>query len=80
MGHYLCSACQKQNISTLQKFKLHKNESLRDFMKRFGEAVLKVESCSMDAIMQIFKQSISLGTPFFESLAKKSFVTMDDLF
>ena len=49
-------------------------------MKRFGEAVLKVESCSMDAIMQIFKQSISLGTPFFESLAKKSFVTMDDLF
>lgn len=34
----------------------------------------------MDVIMQIFKQSISLGTPFFESLVKKPSITMDDLF
>ena len=49
-------------------------------MKWFGQTVLQVESCSMDAIMQIFKRSINPGTPLFESLSKKSFVTTDDLF
>ncbi|RVX17156.1 hypothetical protein CK203_003426 [Vitis vinifera] len=34
----------------------------------------------MDAVLQIFKRSICLGTPFFESLAKKPSTTMDDLF
>lgn len=34
----------------------------------------------MDVILQIFKQSISLGTPFFESLTKKPSIAMDDLF
>ncbi|RVW98422.1 hypothetical protein CK203_026749 [Vitis vinifera] len=56
------------------------NESLREFVKRFGQAVLQVEACSMDAVLQIFKRSICLGTPFFESLAKKPPTTMDDLF
>ena len=80
VGHYLCSACQKQNISTLQNIKMQKNELLRDFMKRFGQIVLQVESYSMDAILQIFKWSISLGTPFFESLTKNMLISMDDLF
>ncbi|RVW13420.1 hypothetical protein CK203_102327 [Vitis vinifera] len=39
-GHYLCSACQKKNISTLQNIKMQENKSLRDFMKRFEQAVL----------------------------------------
>ncbi|RVW57893.1 hypothetical protein CK203_111585 [Vitis vinifera] len=56
------------------------NESLREFVKRFGQAVLQVEACSMDAVLQIFKRSICPGTPFFESLAKKPPTTMDDLF
>ena len=34
----------------------------------------------MDVILQIFKRSICLGTPFFESLAKKPPTTMDDSF
>ena len=59
---------------------MHENESLRDFMKRFDQAILQVEPSSMDVIFQIFKQSISPCTPFFESLAKKSIVLMDDLF
>ena len=49
-------------------------------MKRFGQAVLKVESYNMDAILQIFKQSISPHTLFFESLAKNSLALMDNLF
>lgn len=49
-------------------------------MKRFWQVVLQVESCSIDIILQIFKWSTNLGMPFFESLAKKPLVTMDDMF
>ncbi|XP_034697355.1 uncharacterized protein LOC117923243 [Vitis riparia] len=80
VGQYLCSARHKQNINTLQNIKMKDNESLREFVKRFGQAVLQVEACSMDAVLQIFKRSICPGTPFFESLAKKPPMTMDDLF
>ncbi|XP_034701087.1 uncharacterized protein LOC117926120 [Vitis riparia] len=80
VGQYLCSARHKQNISTLQNIKIQENESLREFVKRFGQAVLQVEASSMDAILQIFKRSICPGTPFFESLAKKPPTTIDDLF
>ncbi|XP_034678338.1 uncharacterized protein LOC117908746 [Vitis riparia] len=80
VGQYLCSARHKQNISTLQNIKMKDNESLREFVKRFGQAVLQVEACSMDAVLQIFKRCICPGTPFFESLAKKPPMTMDDLF
>ncbi|KAL6344362.1 hypothetical protein AAG906_039618 [Vitis piasezkii] len=66
--------------STLQNIKMQDNESLREFVKRFGQAVLQVEAYSMDAVLQIFKRSICPGTPFFESLAKKPPTTMDDLF
>lgn len=59
---------------------MQENESLRDFMKQFGQAVLLVKSYSMDAIFHIFKRSISLDTPFFESLAKKPPISMDALF
>ena len=59
---------------------MQENESLREFVKRFGQAVLQVEAYSMDAVLQIFKQSICPSTPFFEALAKKLLTTMDDLF
>ena len=36
VGHYLCSTCHKQNISILQNIKMQENESLREFVKRFG--------------------------------------------
>ncbi|WJZ90445.1 hypothetical protein VitviT2T_009588 [Vitis vinifera] len=55
VGQYLCSARHKQNISTLQNIKIQDNESLREFVKWFGQAVLQVEACSMDAVLQIFK-------------------------
>ena len=80
MGHYLYSTHHKKKINTLQNIKMQENESLIDFIKWFGQAVLEVESCNMDAILQIFKSSICPGTPFFESLAKKPPTTMDDLF
>ena len=59
---------------------MQKNESLREFVKRFGQAVFQVEAYSMDIVLQIFKRNICPCTPFFESLAKKAPTTMDDLF
>ena len=53
---------------------------MREFVKLFGQVVLQVESYSMDVILQIFKRSICPIIPFFESLAKKPPMTMDDLF
>ncbi|RVW83008.1 hypothetical protein CK203_042425 [Vitis vinifera] len=55
VGQYLCSARHKQNISTLQNIKMQDNESLREFVKRFGQVVLQVEAYSMDVVLQIFK-------------------------
>ena len=49
-------------------------------MKRFGQAVLQVESYSMNVILQIFKRSIGLGMPFFEYFVKKPPTTIEDLF
>ncbi|XP_010663850.1 uncharacterized protein LOC104882395 [Vitis vinifera] len=80
VGQYLCSARHKQNINTLQNIKMQDNESLREFVKWFGQAVLQVEAYSMDVVLQIFKRSICPDTPFFESLVKKPPTTMDDLF
>ncbi|RVX11556.1 hypothetical protein CK203_015845 [Vitis vinifera] len=80
VGQYLCSARHKQNISTLQNIKMRDNESLREFVKRFGQAVLQIEVCSMDAVLQIFKRSICPGTPFLNHWQKKPPTTMDDLF
>ncbi|KAL6335432.1 hypothetical protein AAG906_029675 [Vitis piasezkii] len=59
---------------------MQEKESLREFVKWFGQAILQVESYSMDVVLQIFKWSICRGTPFFKSLAKKPPVTMDNLF
>ena len=80
VGQYLCSTSHNQNISIQQNIKMQENESLREFVKRFGQAMLQVESYSMDVVLQIFKRSIYPGTPFFVSLTKKPPTIMDDLY
>ena len=59
---------------------MKEKESLREFIKRFGQVVLQVESYSMGVVLQIFKWSICLDKPFFKSLIKKPLVNMNDLF
>lgn len=59
---------------------MQENKSLKDFMKWFKQVVLQVESYSMNAILHIFKWSISPDILFFESLAKKPPISMDALF
>ncbi|RVW70896.1 hypothetical protein CK203_059990 [Vitis vinifera] len=52
-GQYLCSTRHKQNISTLQNIKMQENESLREFVKQFGQAMLQVEAYSMNAVNSV---------------------------
>ena len=50
-----------KNIITLQNIKMQENESLREFVKWFGQVVLQVEAYSIDAVLQIFKRSNGLA-------------------
>ncbi|RVW91363.1 hypothetical protein CK203_035459 [Vitis vinifera] len=42
---------------------MQENESLREFVKRFGQTVLQVEAYSMDAVLQIFKKAGGAKSP-----------------
>ncbi|RVW61355.1 hypothetical protein CK203_032066 [Vitis vinifera] len=82
VGQYLCSARHKQNISTLQNIKMQDNESLREFVKRFGQAVLQVEACSMDAVLQIFNeasvQALHFSNHWLKSLLQRWMTYSDE--
>ena len=54
MSQYLCSVRQKGSISSLQSIFKRDNESIRDFTRRLGKAVLKIDTYSMDAVLQNF--------------------------
>ncbi|RVW47303.1 hypothetical protein CK203_089671 [Vitis vinifera] len=76
-----CAPLDISRTSALcQNIKMQDNESLREFVKRFGQVILQVEAYNMDVVLQIFKRRICPSTPFFESLAKKPPTTMDNLF
>ena len=67
-SQYLCSVQQKRNISSLQKILKQQEESIRDFKRRFGQAVQEIESYNMDAVFQHFSITFGPSTPFFQSL------------
>ena len=68
ISQYLCSVLQKRNINSLQTILKQEKESIRDFTRRFRQAVQQVESYSM-AVLQNFKMNFELSTPFFHSLS-----------
>ena len=65
VAHYLCLTKQTFNINSLQNLKMTKSETLCQFMHRLNQAMLQVEICNMNALLQAFKHSIGLGTLFF---------------
>ena len=65
ISQHLCSVRQKRNISSLQTILKHENESIRDFTRRFGQAVQQIEFYSMDAVLHNFKRSFGSSTSFF---------------
>ena len=51
ISQYLYLVRQKRNISSLQTILKQEEESIRDFRRRFGQAVEQIESYSMDAVL-----------------------------
>ena len=57
LTQYLCSVRQKGNISSLQSIFKQDDESIRDFTRRFGQALQQIDTYSMDAVLQDFRRS-----------------------
>ena len=77
---YLCSVRQKRNISSLQTIIKQEEETIRDFTRRFEQAVQQVEVYSMDAVLQNFRRSFATSTLFFHSPSLDPLATMEELY
>ena len=66
VSQYLCSVRQKGNISSLQSILKREDESIRDFTRRFGQAVQQIDVYIMDAVLQNFRRNFR-PTPRFSS-------------
>ena len=77
ISQYLCSVLQKWNISSLQTILQHEGKSIRDFTRRFGQAVQQVESYCMDEVLQNFRRSFGPSTFLFQSLSLDPLATME---
>ena len=80
VSQYLCSVRQKGNISSLQSILKRKDESIRDFTRRFEQAVQQIHAYSMDVVLQNFRRSFGPTTPFFQSLSLDPPATMEELY
>ena len=69
ISQYLYSVRQKRNISSLQTILKQEHKSIRDFTRRFKQAVQQIESYSMDVVLQNFKRSFKSSTLFFQLLS-----------
>ena len=76
----MLSASKKRNISSLQTILKHEEELIRDFTRRFGQAVKQIEFYCMDAILKNFRRSFEPSTPFFHSLSLDPPTIMEELY
>ena len=80
VSQYLCSIRQKGNISSLQSILKREDESIQDFTRRFCQAVQQIDIYSMGAVLQNFRRSFVMTTPFFQSLSLDPPVTTEELY
>ena len=66
---YMCSMTRKQSVTSLFHIRIGRSETIRDFMKRFGSALLQLDSVRSDTTLQAVKQAIRPNTQFFDSLS-----------
>ena len=71
---------QKRYISSLETIIKQEEETIRDFTRRFGQPVQQVKVYNMDSVLQNFRKSFALSTPFFYSLLLDPPVTMEELY
>ena len=80
VSQYLCLVRQKGNIISLQAILKWEDESIRDFTRRFGQAVQQINIYSMDAVLKNFRRSFGPTTLFFQSLSLDLPATMEELY
>ena len=68
------------NISFLQTIIKQEEETIRDFTRRFRQAIQQVEVYSIDAVLQNFRRSFAPSTRFFHSLSLDLPATMEELY
>ena len=71
---------QKRNITSLKTILKQEGETIRDFTRRFGQAVQQIESYSMDAALQNFRRSFGPSSYFFQLLSLDLSVIMEELY
>ena len=59
---------------------IRRSETIRDLMKRFGSALLQLDSISSDTALQAVKKAIRPNTRFFDSLSLQPPTSIDELF
>ena len=57
-----------------------RSETIKDFMKRFGAALLQLDFVSSNTALQAIKQAIRPNTQFFNSLSFQPPTSIDELF
>ena len=80
ISQYICLVQHKRNISSLQIIIKREEETIRDFSRRFGQAIQQVEVYNIDVVLQNFRRSFVPSTPFFHSLSLNSPITMEELY
>ena len=65
ISQYLYSVRKKRNTSSLQTILKQEEKSIRDFTRRFGQAVQPIKSYNMDTVLQNFRRSFGPSTHFF---------------
>ena len=75
----ICAQSGKKE-SSLQAILKREDESIRDFTRKFGQAVQQIDVYSMDAVLQNFRRRFGPTTPFFQSLSLDPPATMEELY
>ena len=65
---------------SLQATLKQEDESIRDFTRRFGQAIQQIDIYSIDTILQNFRRSFEPTTPFFQSLSLDPLATIEELY
>ena len=79
--HIIFVRGDKRGISAPYRLFSNKKKSLFETLQGgSGQAVQQIESFSMDVVLQNFRRSFGLSTPFFQSLSLDSLATMKELY
>ena len=80
VSQYLFSVQHKRNISSLQTIIKQEEETIKDFTRRFGQAVQQVKVYSIDIVLQNFRRNFVPSTIFFHSLSLDPPATMEEFY